>query len=89
MNMWRAVAGEGARLKREQLDRDGERQMRLPNPATVPAAELADGLTTVASEIIRIDGDRDHMNQSHLNTEQTMLAAQLMLIAAAKLVPAQ
>lgn len=46
-------------------------------------------LRAVAEIIIRIDGDRDHMNHSDLSCEQTVAIARLMRSIANRLAPAE
>jgi hypothetical protein len=59
--------------------------MKLPDPTTVDPIELADMLRVSADLMIRIDGDRDHMNTSRLTCGQVQGAYRLMLIAAERL----
>lgn len=59
--------------------------MRLPHPSSVDPSDLAKSLRLAGETAVRVDGDRDHMNHSNLTTEQTMVMAKLMLVAADKL----
>lgn len=61
--------------------------MKLPHPDSVDPHELADALRMSADIMVRIDGDRDHMNTSRLTCGQIQGAFRLMLIAADKLCP--
>ena len=58
------------------------------NAAKVSAEEIAKALRSCADLIIKIDGDRDHMNHSDLTCEQVMEMAKIMHAAADKLDPA-
>lgn len=49
--------------------------------------EIAEILRLYARTVIRADGDRDHMNHSDLNCEQSVAMARLMTAIADKLSP--
>jgi hypothetical protein len=59
--------------------------MRIPDPATISDAELSKALAFAADEIMKTDGDRDHMNSSNLTCGQTQTIAKAMVVAASKL----
>lgn len=59
--------------------------MKLPASENVDPQELIESLRMSADIMVRIDGDRDHMNTSRLTCGQVQGAFRLMLIAANKL----